>query len=157
MAEKPPNPTYVHVTPTGFVYGFWAIARPMTKGWGSGKVWERICENFATPDAAFGKTDGIPEGPAAVDHNTGYEWRDLPFANNHFEFGYWDPPYDKLYKPEGREIWRCCQRLAVLHTHIYPTSWFDGAKRTAGIAVTMGPLKKIRCLQVFDKVTEEIK
>jgi hypothetical protein len=142
--------TYLHTTETGFLYGFWALARPMTKTWGSGKVWERICDNLEIPDVAFGKTDGIPDGVLAVDHNNGYEWKSLPFEDKQFGFGYWDPPYDKLYRPEALEIWRTCRKLAVLHTHIYPTSWFAGAKRTGGIAITMGPLKTIRCLQIFE-------
>lgn len=142
---------YLHETETGFLYGFWAIPRPMTKGWGSGAVWKRICETIGTPDVAFGKTDGIPDGITAVDHNTGFEWARLPFADQQFDFGYWDPPYDKLYKPEALEIWRTCKRLAILHTYIYPTSWLKDAKRTGGIAITMGPLKTIRCLQIFER------
>jgi hypothetical protein len=107
--------------------------------------------------------DGIPEGPAKVDRSTGYEWNKLPFIDGQFDFGYWDPPYfvcDKdgkatlkpcLYKKEGQEIWRCCRRLAVLHTHVWPTSWLRGARRKAMVAVTMGPLKATRMLQVFEK------
>ena len=143
---------YLHSTESGLVYGMWAIPRPMTKGWGSGQIWQRICEGFGVPDVAFGKTDGIPEGVQFVDRNNGYEWADLPFENDEFAFGYWDPPYDKLYKPEAQEIWRCCRKLAILHTRTYPTSWFEDAKRVAAVGVTMGPLKVIRHLQIFDKV-----
>ena len=141
---------YVHEE-NGFVYGFWALARPMTKTWGSGAVWKRLVEMAGEPDVAFGKTDGIPEHIKAIDKNTGFEWSCLPFVNYEFKFGYWDPPYDKLYKKEGQEIWRTVHRLAILHTHVYPTSWFVGAKRTHGIAVTMGPLKQIRLLQIFER------
>ena len=123
----------------------------MTKTWGSGQVWQRLCGGFGLPDAAFGKTDGIPDEVLAIDQNTGYEWKDLPFEDNHFAFGYWDPPYDKLYKKEGQEIWRCCRSLAILHTHVYPTSWFRGAVRVGMIGITMGPLRTIRILQVFKK------
>jgi hypothetical protein len=123
----------------------------MTRHWGSGQVLDRVCQGFGVPDVAFGKTDGIPDYIKAVDRNNGYEWRSLPFGDDEFAFGYWDPPYDKLYKPEAQEIWRCCQRLAILHTHVYPTSWFARAKREAMVAVTMGPLKQVRCLQVFRK------
>ena len=57
----------------GIYFDFWPIPRPMTKTWGSGKVWERLCENVATPDVAFGKTDGIPEGVMVVDKKAGIE------------------------------------------------------------------------------------
>ena len=123
----------------------------MTKTWGSGKVWERLCENVSTPDVAFGKTDGIPDGVQAIDQKNGYQWNDLPFEDNQFKFGYWDPPYDKLYRPECIEIWRTCRKLAILHTHVYPTSWMKNARRVGMVAVTMGPLKQIRVLQIFEK------
>ena len=144
----------LHETPGGLLYGLWALPRPMTKTWGSGQIWERMCQSIGTPDVAFGKTDGIPEDVQAIDLKTGYEWKDLPFKDNHFEFGYWDPPYDKLYRPECREIWRTCKKLAILHTYIYPTSWMVDAKRVGMIAVTYGPLKTIRCLQVFTKIND---
>ena len=139
---------------TEVIFDFWPLPRPMTKKWGNGpRLIERIQKSFGQLDVIFGATDGIPDGIEAtlVDHNTGYEWLQLPFRTNAFKFGYWDPPYDRLYKPEGIEIWRTTQKLAILHTHIYPTSWFLGAKRIGMIACTMGPLKKIRCLQVFEK------
>lgn len=139
-------------TANGVTFDFWPCPRPLTGKWGSGQVFDRICKLFGKPDVAFGKTDGIPDGTEAIDLNTGYNWRDLGiFSDNHFNFGYWDPPYDKLYKPEGVEIWRTCRKLAILHTHIYPTSWFVNAKRVGMVAVTMGPLKRIRSLQVFNK------
>lgn len=132
-------------------YGFWATQRPLTSKWGSGQVWDRICKQLDIPDVAFGKTDNIPDGITYIDHSNGYEWRDLPFKKNKFEFGYWDPPYDKLYKQEGQEIWQVCKRLAILHTHIWPRAWLEGAIRQTMVAVTMGPMKQIRCLQVFKK------
>jgi hypothetical protein len=141
----------LHRAASGYEYGFWAIGRPMTKTWGSGAVWRRLVKAFGEPDAAFGKTDGIPEHIRYFDRKNGYEWKSLPLTENEIAFGYWDPPYDKLYRPECREIWRVCQRLAVLHTHVYPNSWMEGAKRTAGVAITMGPLKQIRFLQIFAK------
>ena len=133
------------------IFDFWACQRPLTKHWGSGQVYGRIVEQFGQPDVAFGKTDGIPDGIVAVDLNTGYDWTKLPFRDNEFEFGYWDPPYDHLYKKEGMEIWRCCKRLAVLHKHIWPRAWLVGATREAMVAVTMGPMKQVRCLQVHRK------
>lgn len=132
-------------------FGYWALPRPLTKGWGSGQVFKRICENEGAPDVAFGVTDGIPSDILGVDRTNGYEWAALPFKNNQFRFGYWDPPYDTMYKKEGIEIWRTCQQLAILHILIYPRSWFDDAIRIGMYAVTMGPMKKIRCLQIFRK------
>lgn len=132
-------------------FDFWPLPRPMTKGWGSGEIFDRICKNVDRIDVAFGKTDGIPDSIKAIDLKTGYEWNKLPFIANFFDFGYWDPPYDKLYKKEGQEIWRVCKKLAILHTHVYPTSWFRKARRVRMVAVTFGPLKQIRILQVFEK------
>lgn len=147
----------LHKTSNGHLYHLWACPRPLTRHWGSGQVWKRICESLGMPDVAFGKTDGIPSDVLAIDRNNGYEWRDLPFDDNQFAFGYWDPPYEDengnhcLFRPECLEIWRTCRKLAILHTHVYPTSWMDGAKRVASIAVTFGPFKQVRLLQVFEK------
>ena len=125
----------------------------MTRKWGSGNVWSRICKSpFGIPDIVFGKTDGIPEDVLAIDRNINFEWKCMPFHRNEFVFGYWDPPYDKLYKKEAQEIWRVCKKLAILHPSVYPTSWFEGAIRVGMIPVTFGPLKVIRCLQVFEKI-----
>ncbi len=132
-------------------FDFWACQRPLTKHWGSGQVLERIVTTIGKPDIVFGKQDQIPDEYFAVDLNTGYDWLDLPFKDNQFEFGYWDPPYNHLYKKEGIEIWRCIKKIAILHTHIFPRAWLKDAKREAMIAVTMGPMKQIRCLQVFSK------
>ena len=133
------------------IFDFWACQRPLTKKWGSGQVFMRICKTLGNPDVAFGKTDNIPEKVFSVDKNNGYDWIKLPFKNNQFEFGYWDPPYDKMYKKERQEIWRCCKKLAILHTYIFPRAWLKDAQRKAMIAIIMGPLKQIRCLQVFEK------
>jgi len=130
---------------------FWACRRPLTKHWGSGDVWPRIGKEFGPPDGAFGKTDGIPDGIAAYDLSNGYDWKRLPLPDNYHEFGFWDPPYDRMYRQEAMEIWRVCRRLAILHPLIYPTSWFSGGRREAMVAVTLGPLKMIRCLQIFTK------
>jgi hypothetical protein len=130
---------------------FWACARPRTKHLGSGQVWGRICNEYGPPDAAFGKTDGIPEGIVYYDFSNGYDWKDLPLPDNAHQFGFWDPLYEKMYRPEAMEIWRVCRRLAVLHPLIYPTSWFAGGRREVMVAVTFGPFKMIRCLQIFTK------
>jgi hypothetical protein len=134
------------------LFDFWACQRPLTHKWGSGQIFNRITNTLGKPDVAFGKTDGIPEETKAIDLNTGYDWNKLPFKTNRFTFGYWDPPYDKLYKHEGMEIWRTCHKLAILHTYIWPHAWLKNSKRIAMIAITMGPLKQIRCLQVFEKM-----
>ena len=133
------------------LFDFWACQRPLTKHWGSGQVFTRIQQKIGGVDVAFGKTDGIPDGVLAIDKTNGYEWAALPFGDDEFLFGYWDPSYDHLYKKEGQEIWRTCQRLAILHTYIWPRAWLKDSIREAMIAVTMGPMKQIRCLQVFRK------
>jgi len=132
-------------------FDFWACQRPLTHRWGSGQVYERISQALGVIDVAFGKTDGIPDGVFYVDKSNGYDWLKLPFRDNQFGFGCWDPAYDKLYKHEGIEIWRCCRKLAILHTHIWPRAWLTNAQRIAMIAITFGPMKRIRCLQVFEK------
>lgn len=134
-------------------FDFWACQRPLTKHWGSGQVFNRIEQHFGKLVVAFGKTDGIPDSCLAVDKNTGYDWISLPFKDSEFAFGYWDPPYDHLYKKEGQEIWRVCRRLAILHTHMWPRAWLEDAEREALVAITFGPMKRIRCLQVFKKDT----
>lgn len=138
-------------------FDFWACPRPLTKHWGSGNVFKRIEKAIGLPDVAFGKTDGIPAQITYIDKSNGYEWSALPFPDDHFSFGYWDPPYDRMYIDEAKEIWRVCKTLAILHPLIYPTSWFKGAKRTHMIAITFGPLKQIRCLQIFEKPTATTK
>lgn len=122
-------------------------------------MFTRIEKQFGRPDAAFGVRDGIPEDVEKVDLAFGLDWKTLPFKDNQFAFGYWDPPYPPavkgLMKPEALEIWRTCRRLAILHTHVYPISWFPGAVREAMVAVTMGPLKVIRVLQVYRKTPRQ--
>lgn len=152
--------------PGQVTFGFWACTRPRTVGWGSGEMFSRIEAQFGRPDAAFGVTDGIPIAELfpvmLIDRRFGLEWATLPLVDNEYAFGYWDPPYHnekvrgpgnraKLFKREAQEIWRVCQRLAILHTHVYPRSWFAGATREAMVAVTMGPLKQVRMLQIFRK------
>jgi len=137
------------------IFDFWACQRPLTKHWGSGQVFNRIVENFGTLDVAFGKTDNIPDDVFYVDKSNGYEWKSLPFKDNHFKFAFWDPMYDHLYKKEGMEIWRCCQKLAILHTYIWPRAWLKDSIREAMVAITFGPMKQIRCLQIFSKKEEK--
>lgn len=160
------NPKGVYV-PGDVAFGFWACRRPLTAKWGSGQVLDRIRHWMGSPDVIFGKTDNV-EGALTVDANPLMEpdvlanWRELPFPSRQFEFGYWDPPYftiDKktgletqtphLYKKEGQEIWRTVNRLVILHTHVWPTAWLEGAVRISMVGVTMGPMKRIRTLQLF--------
>ena len=121
------------------------------KKWGSGQIFNKLSELMGKPYVAFGKTDNIPDDIFYVDKNNDYDWAKLPFKDNQFEFGYWDPPYDHLYKKEGKEIWRCCKKLAILHTYIWPRAWLKDSIRLAMIAATFGPMKQIRCLQIFEK------
>lgn len=139
-------------------FDFWACRRPLTSHWGSGQVFQRIEKNFGLPDACFGRQDQVPDNLSFYDKTNGFEWKELPLANDFHSFGYWDPPYDKLYKKEGQEIWRVCRRLAILHTFIWPRAWLERAEREAMVAITMGPLKQVRCLQIFKKIpdTQEI-
>ena len=142
----------------GIIYGFWATQRPLTKKWGSGQVYNRICDTFGKIDCAFGKTDNIPDDVTYIDKSDGFhDWANMNMmVDNEWEFGYWDPPYPPavkgLMKPEAIEIWRVCKKLAILHTFVYPRSWFPDAKRIGMVAITFGPLKVIRILQVFEKV-----
>jgi hypothetical protein len=134
---------------------FWACPRQMTSKWGCATIHKRIEKELGKPDIVFGKTDGIPSNVITVDKDPNVnpthvcEWKKLPFADNQFEFGFWDPPYDKMYLREYEEIWRVCKRLAILHTLIMTRPL--NAKRTHMIAITTGPYKRIRCLQVFEK------
>jgi len=133
------------------VFDFWACQRPLTHRWGSGQVFKRLVDNFGRVDVAFGRTDQIPDDVFYVDKSNGYDWLKLPFADNQFQMGYWDPQYDRLYKKEGMEIWRTVKKLAILHVYIFPHAWLNNSQRIAMVAVTFGPLKRIRCLQIFQK------
>ena len=146
------HPNMIQPPKSSILFDLWACQRPLTKAWGSGQVFTRIEKILGRPDCAFGKTDNIPDNVFYVDRSNGFEWLHLPFSDNTFNFGYWDPPYDKMYKREGIEIWRTCRRLAILHTFMFPRAWLKDAAREAVIAITMGPLKQIRCLQVFRKL-----
>jgi hypothetical protein len=136
----------------------WACPRPRTRGWGSGAVFERVAQTFGRPEVAFGARDGIPADLLAVDlapprtpRALRADWLHLPFLNECFGLGYWDPPYDKMYRREAAEIWRTCRQLAILHERVFPSKWFPGGFRQAQIAVTMGPFRRVRTLQVFGR------
>jgi hypothetical protein len=134
---------------------FWACPRQITLKWGCKDIITRMVDLIDTPDVCFGKTDGIPEGIPTVDINPDSKptylcnWQKMPFEDNQFNFGFWDPPYNKIYKKSYKEIWRCCKTLAVLHQIIVPMP--VNSTRTHMIAITTGPMQRIRCLQVFKK------
>jgi len=136
-------------------HDFWACPRQMTSKWGCATIYKRIEKELGRPDIVFGKTDGIPYDVITVDKDTNVkptyvcDWKKLPFENNQFNFGFWDPPYDKMYPKEFKEIWRVCRRLAILHQLVVTRPL--NARRTHMIAITTGPYMRIRCLQVFEK------
>ena len=140
----------------GTIWGFWNMCREFTTSWGCNHTLNRLTKHFGKPDIAFGKTDGINKDIVTVDINAGVEptycndWAEMEmFSDNQFDFGLWDPPYDKMYLKEYKEIWRCCKKLAILHTNIYPKP--KNSRRVAMIAISYGYPKKMRCLQIFEK------
>lgn len=119
---------------------------------------------FGYPDIIFGKQDNV--GGLTIDNDIEQrpevvaDWARLPFEDEAFDFGYWDPPYfgyigvdgDVHYnrlQPCYDEICRVSKRLALLSPLIYPKpqNWI----RKAVIAITYGPNKIIRALQVFER------
>lgn len=139
----------------GMTFAWWSVIREFTTKWGCNSLLRRLSKEYETPDICFGKTDGIPDDMITVDidpdNDPTYvcDWKELPFENNQFRFGFWDPPYDSLYMKEFKEIWRVCRKLAILHTYFYPKP--RNSKRVMMIAVSYGPMKQIRCVQIFRK------
>lgn len=133
----------------------WATPRPRTAKWGCGELIAQVEAKFGEFDAFFGKTDGLPDHGISVDINQDgqptvvADWRNLPFADGKFNFAFWDPPYDKLYRPELREIARVCKRLALLHEYVQPL--IHGWEGEAVLGITMGPNRRIRCLQIWKR------
>ena len=135
-------------------FDFWACQRQLTRRWGCPQILMRVIKEIKKPDICFGKTDGTLDIPTVdIDplHSPTYlyNWKNMPFQDNQFEFGFWDPPYDHRYDKELREIWRVCKSLAILHQLVYPKP--KNAIRTHMIAITTGPNMRIRILQVFKK------
>jgi len=134
----------------------WATPRPRTRRWGCGELIKQLETRFGKFDAFFGKTDGIPINAFSVDINPSTkpslvcDWKNLPFPDNHFGFVFWDPPYDKLYRQELKEIARVSRRIALLHEFVQPL--LPGFKREAVLGITMGPNRRIRCLQIWRKL-----
>lgn len=141
-------------------WDFWVCPRQMTKKWGCKDIYSRIIHNLGQPDIVFGKTDGIFNDVVTVDIDPNvnptylFDWRSMPFEDNEYNFGFWDPPYDKMYPNEWKEIWRVCKRVAVLQQLIVvrPVNCI----REYMIAVTTGPYQRIRCLQVFRKKNQRL-
>ena len=139
----------------------WACPRQLTKGWGCPTILERMYEFLGEkPDVYFGLTDGINDTNAVtVDINPKNnptvvaDWNNLPFPDRHFDFSFWDPPYDKRYDGGLREIARVTRRrLAILHQLVYPQKpILSDFEKFAIIAVTTGPNMRIRCLQIYDR------
>ncbi len=156
------------ITPNGLLSGLWALPRPLTRHWGSGNVFARICQIWGEPDVVFGKQDQVEGVSVTVDKDVTCnpsvvaDWSSMPmFADRQFKLGYWDPPYlgeigedgDVHYKrmdPCLREICRVIGgRLFIYSPLVYPCP--DGFHRIAVIATTMGPNKIVRALQGFER------
>lgn len=153
-------------TPNNLLSGLWALPRPTTHHWGSGLVIDRIEKVWGKPDICFGKQDQVNgftvDLSIEVSPSITANWNALPFCDNSFRFGYWDPPYlgrigndgDVHYKRLDDCLSEMCRilsnRIVILSPLIYPCpkKW----KRDAVIAITMGPNKVIRCLQSFVRV-----
>ncbi len=133
---------------------FWAMDRPRTSVWGAGRVYARAKRMFGAADLVVGRSDGWFLGSITVDirpeaaPTVVADWSHMPFRDGAFEQAFWDPFYDGRYDPGLREILRVTRfRLLLLHTLIYPQA--EGWFKEAMIAITLGPNKRIRCLQVW--------
>lgn len=134
----------------------WATPRPRTRKWGCGELIRQLEVKFGKFDAFFGKTDGVPENAISVDINPDSkptvvaDWKSLPFEDETFGFVFWDPPYDRLYRQELKEIARVSKRMALLHEYVQPliADW----EREVVLGITMGPNRRIRCLQIWRRL-----
>jgi hypothetical protein len=154
-------------TPNNLLSGLWALPRPTTHHWGSGLVLDRITQVWGYPDICFGKQDHVcgftVDSNIDVSPSVVSDWGALPFGDNSFKFGYWDPPYlghigqdgDVHYKRLDNCLQEMCrvlqERIVILSPLVYPCP--KGWKRDGVIAITMGPNKVIRCLQSFIKIS----
>lgn len=136
----------------------WACPRQMTSHWGCPSILERIIKNFGKPDVCFGKTDGLPEGVDTVDIDPNVnptivaDWKHIPVKDGKWKYGFWDPPYDKRYEPELKEILRTLSnRIIILHQIMYPGTSLEGWKKFAIIGISTGPNMRMRALQVYDR------
>jgi len=137
----------------------WAERRQLTGKWGCPTIIGRMIKFLNdVPDIYFGVTDGIRDKTATtVDINPANhptviaDWADLPFEDGQFDFAFWDPVYDRLYPECLREILRVTRRrIAILHQIIYPNP--VGWIKRAMIAVTTGPIMRVRELQIYDRL-----
>ena len=137
----------------------WACPRQLTRTWGCPTILDRLNDFMGRkPDIYFGLTDGIDD-PYAItvdinpNNNPTYvaDWKDLPFKDRQFNYSFWDPPYDKRYDKELREILRVTDKqIAILHQILYPNP--KGWVKKAIIGVTTGPNMRIRCLQIYERL-----
>ena len=156
----------LEVTARGIYGGLWALPRPLTSHWGQGReLIERLERIFGHVEVAFGKQDQIAgftvDRDESVAPSVVADWSAMPFRDEAFGHGYWDPPYLGRVGERGdvhynrldgclREIGRVLSwRLSILAPLIYPCP--QGWTRRAVIGVTYGPNKVIRALQVFDR------
>ena len=151
------------MTPNGLYSGLWALPRPTTKHWGSGLLLSRIEQVWGKCDVIFGKQDNVEgftvDSDKSVNPSVVASWESMPFHNEQFGQGYWDPPYlgyigdaGDVHYSRMEKCWHeisrvLSERLLIISPLVYPC--LDGWKREAVIAVTMGPNKIIRCLQCF--------
>jgi len=137
----------------------WATPRPRTRRWGCAELIKQLEAKFGRFDAFFGKTDGIRPDAFSVDIDPTTnptvvtDWKELPFPDSHFSFVFWDPPYDRLYRKELKEIARVSLRIALLHEYVQPL--IDGWEREVVLGITMGPNRRIRCLQIWRRRQEK--
>lgn len=134
----------------------WACPRQLTSHWGCPTILNRVIDNFGVPDVCFGKTDGIPDNIDTVDCNPETNakiianWDNIPVPDGYWKYGFWDPPYDKRYEKELKEILRTLSnRVIILHQIVYPNP--IGWHKIAIIGVTTGPNMRIRALQVYER------
>ena len=160
--RNPPLGTLV--TGSGFLAGLWTLPRPLTRHWGQGQeLMDRLHKMWGPVDVNFGKQDQVDgftvDSDPATSPSVVADWSDMPFGDEQFRSGYWDPPYLGSIGPDGdvhynrmddcyREIVRVLHhRLIILSPLIYPCP--KGWRREAIIATTMGPNKIIRAVQSF--------
>jgi hypothetical protein len=149
---RPTKPYY-----GSFPYGFWPRAKQVLKPWGSLLHWFSGLEQ---PEPGITTVDGNPEvTPSVVCLGT-----DLPFADNHFDASFADPPYSpkdseryglpypsatkvitelaRVTKPGGK--------IGLLHEFIPPTKRLP-VKLRGVIGIMNGPQKRIRLFAVYEK------
>jgi len=153
-------------------FDFWPCGRGMKKGiWGSFPLgFERRMKELMGEGKYLHIFGGKVEGGDTVDIRPEVnptfccDARDLPIKDNKYDVVILDPPYsDKDFakygtKPipahnalyEGVRVAKRGGKIGFLHYMVPMTP--KGTKRIAMVAVTCGPLMKIRCFSVFEKL-----